>query len=673
MKNCIVLASQLAFVLLITSFTMDPPSKGPDVTSIDEKADPRNDFFQYANGNWIKNNPIPATEGRWGSFNVLAERNFDLLRKILEDAAADQNATAGSARQKTGDFYRLAMDTVKLERESYQPIQSDLTVIDQIKNTDDLMSTLGAFHRKGISGFFSMHVGQDVKQNERYVTWFSQGGLGLPDRDYYLKTDEKSVTIRNEYVKHINKMFAYVNIAGEGKTILEIETKMAEASMSKVDNRNMEKKYNKFSVHEFKRANSNINWDIYFTKTGLSTQKVDTVVVAHPAFFSFVNQIISNVPLEQWKLYMKWKLVNSTASYLHSDLTKESFAFYSTMLQGITQQKPRWKRAVSSANALIGEIVAQEYVKEAFSAESKAKVNLMVDDLREAFRSRINNLPWMSAETKTKAIEKLNSFNRKLGYPDKWEDYSKLEIKFDTYLANYYRARMFDYDDMISNLSKPVDKMKWKMLPQTVNAYYSAVMNEIVFPAAIMQPPFFTPDVDDAVNYGAIGAVIGHEFSHGFDDQGSKYDAKGNLSSWWTEQDRKLFEERTQKLVDQFNQFRVVDSVFVNGQLTLGENIADLAGLTVAYEAYQLRMKGKKREIINGFTPEQRFFIGYAQVWCSHARPEFLRNQVLTDPHSPAQFRVFGPLSNMQEFYNAFNVKPGDKMWRDEKDRVKIW
>ncbi len=676
MKRSILIAIGAA-LLGTTAFILADKPKGVDTESLNRKAKPQDDFFEFSNGGWINANPIPASEGRWGSFNVLAERNNDLLKKIMEDAAADKTAAPGTARQKIGDFYQIAMDTVKLEKEGITPAYPLIKDLEQLSSKEQLTATLARFHRKGISGFFNMYVGLDVKNNEKYVTWFSQGGLGLPDRDYYLKDDEKSKKIREEYKSHLIKMFVIFGsntelAEADATNVLELETGMAERSMSRVDNRNMEKKYNKFTYEKLKASYGNIDWETYFKLTGLTGKKTDTVIVAQPEFFTHINELFAS-DIKMAQSYLKWKIISSCAGYLNSAAEKQTFAFYGTVIQGVKEQKPRWKRVVASANGLIGELVAQEYVKVAFSPQSKQKVNAMVDNLREAFRVRINNLEWMSAPTKQKALEKLNSFNRKLGYPDKWEDYTKLIIKKDSYLANYFRAEEFGFDDMIDQLGKPVDKTKWSMLPQTVNAYYSPVMNEIVFPAAIMQPPFFDPNRDDAANYGAIGAVIGHEFSHGFDDQGSKYDAKGNLNSWWTEEDRKKFEERTKVLVEQFNKFQVLDSVFVNGQLTLGENIADLAGLTVAYEAYQMSRKGKSADKIDGFTPEQRFFIGFAQVWRTHARPEFLRNQVLTDPHSPAKFRVYGPLSNMPQFYDAFGVKQGNLMWREENTRVKIW
>ena len=499
--------------------------------------------------------------------------------------------------------------------------------------------------------------------------------MGLPDKDYYLKSDNRSQDIRKAYVNYVNEMFTMAtgqNDVNIGKNILQFETEMAQNCMSRTERRNMEKQYNPLTPEELNNKYSNIAWVQYFERIGLNTNRVTHFIVMQPDYFLHLNTSM-NANLDVWKTYLKWKVINASSPYLHSKAVNANFAFYGTKLTGTKEQKPRWKTVIGHANNMIGELVAQEYVKVAFTPESKKRVNEMVDNLRESFRDRINKLDWMSAPTKTKAIEKLNSFTRKLGYPDKWTDLTQLKVSRESYIANYFNSSEFWFKYNLNKLGNPVDKDEWEMLPQTVNAYYNPVNNEIVFPAAIMQPPFFDANADDAVNYGAIGAVIGHEFSHGFDDQGSKYDAQGNLNDWWTAEDRKLFDERTKVLVNQFNQFEVLDSVFVNGELTLGENIADLAGLTVSYDAYMRSLAGKQRTNIDGYTPEQRFFIGFGQVWRGHARPEFIRQQVVTDPHSPAKFRVLGPLSNMPQFYNAFGVKKGDGMWRDESARAKIW
>ncbi len=674
MKNKLIIAS--AIVALTTSaFIYNTVNKGIEINSIDKKTPPVNDFFQFSNGNWIKNNPIPASEGRWTAFNIVAERNNILLKQILETAAQTKNVDPESAQGKVGIFYRVAMDTIQLNNQGFSTIIQILKQIDKITNPKEIAERIAKLKMMGIPAAFGFDISQDVKNSSIYTSYLAQSGLGLPDKDYYLKSDNRSQDIRKAYVNYVNEMFTMAtgqNDVNIGKNILQFETEMAQNCMSRTERRNMEKQYNPLTPEELNNKYSNIAWVQYFERIGLNTNRVTHFIVMQPDYFLHLNTSM-NANLDVWKTYLKWKVINASSPYLHSKAVNANFAFYGTKLTGTKEQKPRWKTVIGHANNMIGELVAQEYVKVAFTPESKKRVNEMVDNLRESFRDRINKLDWMSAPTKTKAIEKLNSFTRKLGYPDKWTDLTQLKVSRESYIANYFNSSEFWFKYNLNKLGNPVDKDEWEMLPQTVNAYYNPVNNEIVFPAAIMQPPFFDANADDAVNYGAIGAVIGHEFSHGFDDQGSKYDAQGNLNDWWTAEDRKLFDERTKVLVNQFNQFEVLDSVFVNGELTLGENIADLAGLTVSYDAYMRSLVGKQRTNIDGYTPEQRFFIGFGQVWRGHARPEFLRQQVVTDPHSPAKFRVLGPLSNMPQFYNAFGVKKGDGMWRDESARAKIW
>lgn len=665
-----------AVIALTTSaFMYATILKGVDVTAIDKSVSPKEDFFLFANGNWIKNNPIPESESRWSAFNVVAERNNLLLKSILESAAANKTAPKGSSLAKVGAFYRVAMDTNKLETQRYEGIMELVKRIQYITSTEQLIETIALLHQNGISAAFGFDVSQDVKNSEVYTCYLAQSGLGLPDKDYYLKTDERSVKIQSAYKKYIMELMAPLNNGKAdlqaAESIYNFEKQLSEKCMSRTERRNMEKQYNLYKNTQLAHEFNNIKWDRYFEAIGLG-HKVEQVVVMQPSFFEQLNTQFTQ-DINGWKNYLTWKVVNAAAPYLHKAAADANFNFYGKLLTGAKEQKPRWKRVIGYANSMIGELVGQEYVKVAFTPESKQRVNVMVDNLSESFRQRITTLDWMSAPTKQKALEKLGSFKRKLGYPDKWTDLSQLQVTENSLIENYFNSSKFWFAYNINKLSKPVDKSEWEMLPQTVNAYYNPVNNEIVFPAAIMQPPFFDPKADDAVNYGAIGAVIGHEFSHGFDDQGSKYDALGNLNDWWTAEDRKQFDARTQLLINQFNKFEVLDSVFVNGELTLGENIADLAGLTVAFDAYQRSLKGKPRTTVDGYTPEQRFFIGFGQVWRGHARPEFLRQQVVTDPHSPAKFRVIGTLSNMTQFYEAFGVKQGNAMWKADSVRAKIW
>lgn len=673
MKNIIPAILVTTGLIVGSASILKKAPKGIEINSIDKSVLPGADFYRYANGNWLKNNPIPASESRWGSFNLVAERNNLVLRQILEDAAANKHAEPGSVKDKVGAFYRIFLDTNKRESMGIKPISAELSAINKLANKQQLMELIANFHKKGIRCFFGFYVGQDLKNSTTYISYISQGGLGLPDRDFYFKTDSKSVFIREEYVKHINAMNTLYGFGSNqiGESILQFETSLAKNAMNRTERRNQEKQYNKRSLKQLMDNYPDVNLGYYFQLHKLP--KFDSLIVSQPAFFEALNEIIKTNSLDEIKLYLKWCLMNNSAAYLDKKIEAQNFHFYSTILTGTKDQKPLWKRGIAAANNVVGDLLGMLFVEKTFSPDSKKRVNSMVDDIVEAFKVRLNGLTWMSNETRQKALLKLASFNRKFGYPDKWKDYSGLEIKEDSYIENIYRANEFGFNDMVSNLGKPIDRNRWGMTPQTVNAYYSPTLNEIVFPAAIMQPPFFDAMADDAVNYGSIGAVIGHELTHGFDDQGAKYGADGNLKSWWTNEDKEKFEAKTKVLVNQFNNFYVSDSLHINGELTLGENIADLGGLTIAYEAYQMRLKKNPGNIINGFTPEQRFFIGFAQIWKNNVRPEALRQLILTDPHSPGEFRVIGTLSNMPQFYEAFGIKEGDKMYRKSEERANIW
>jgi putative endopeptidase len=665
----------LAFVtaFFLFSFSIIESPTGIDESSMDKKVNPGTNFYLFANGTWLAKNPVPASESKWSNFNIVTERNNEVLRQLLEKAASDTNAAAGSTIQKVGTFYRLFMDTLKRDAEGIKPLVATYQKINDIQNKSELIGQLAELHEIGIRGFFGFYVSQDLKKSTSYICYLSQSGLGLPDRDYYTKTDKRSEDIRNAYKKHIAesaKLFGIIdtNFASD---VFAIEYELAMHSMTRTERRNQEKQYNKFSFAELNSRYPNLKFDLYFKTNQINSP--DSIIVSQPDFFAHLNHLVDSLNLSQLKQYVLWNAFNTSMGYLGSSYERKNFEFYGTILSGAKEQKPLWKRGISAANNIVGELLGQLFVEKVFTADSKQQVNAMVDLIVEAFKVRINQLEWMSAETKKMALVKLNSFNRKFGYPDVWTDYKNLEIKPDSYLENYFRASSFSHKDMLSKLGKPIDRNKWSMLPQTVNAYYSPTLNEIVFPAAIMQAPFFDPKADPAINFGSIGAVIGHELTHGFDDQGSKYGADGNLKSWWTNEDRAQFEKRTQKLTEQYNAYKMLDSLPINGALTLGENIADFGGLTIAFEALKMYTSKNPLPVINGFTAEQRFFIGFAQVWKNNARPETIRQLIMTDPHSPGEFRVVGTLSNMPSFFEAFGVQKGQKMFKNPEERVVIW
>jgi predicted metalloendopeptidase len=669
----------LAFIVL-AAFTLEKAIPALNLNGMNKSANPADDFYDYANGTWLKSNPVPESESRWGSFNEIVEQNNVLLSQILQEAAKNKAAKPNSAIDKVGKFYRVFMDTIKREAQGISPVLPYLQQIDAISSKEQLIQTIAKFHKIGVRCLFGASVGQDIKNSSSYIVYMGQGGVGLPDRDYYLKSDPKTLKIKKAYFDYISnafKIFGVENMVDTSnshiESIIGLETELASASMSRVERRDTEKQYNKFKKEEVYGKYANMLISAYFAS--IPELKFTDVIVSQPLFFDKVCQLTDKYNIEQWKLYLKWCFINSSMSYLNSECDKLRFDFYSTTLSGVKTQKPTWKRAIDATNATVGELLGQLFVEKAFSQNSKQRVNVILDNISEAFKGRLQKLDWMSGETKVKALEKLAGFTRKLGYPDKWKDYSKLNITEGSYFENHMNENIFSYNEMIDKMGKAVDRTEWGMLPQTVNAYYNPQNNEIVFPAAIMQPPFFNAYADEAVNYGSIGAVIGHEFLHGFDDQGSKYGPDGNLKSWWTEEDRKKFEVKTKMLVNQFNSYIVIDSLHVNGELTLGENIADLGGLTMAYEALKMYLKNNPsaNKIIDGYTPEQRFFIGFAQVWKNNSRPEAARQLILTDPHSPPQFRVFGTLSNMNQFYEIWGVKEGNKMFRRAEERAAIW
>jgi len=637
---------------------------------------PGNDFYGYASGTWVRNNPVPAKETRWGSFNMLRDFNINAVRSILEKAQADKNAPAGSVEKRVGDFYAAGMDSAAIEKLGYTPIKEDLASIDAIKTLPELQQKINQLRSSGIAGpLYGFYVGQDRKNVEVMIPQLSQGGTSLPDRDYYLKDDQRSVQIRAAFATYITALFGLTGIpqdqaSAAAQTVFNIEKQLAAAQLSRVELRDAYKTYNKFFLDDLSAATPGLNWKTTLQELEVNGQ--DSVLVNNPAFFTAVASLLKTVPLEAWKVYLKWNILRGAAPYLSTPFVNTNFAFIQ-VLTGQKIQTPRWQRMSSLTDGNIGELLGQLYVKEYFKPAAKARMEELVANLRKAFEIRIKSLDWMSAATKEKALVKLAAFRPKIAYPDKWENYEGLVIDRNRFFANIRNVNNWSYHFMIDRLGKPVDRERWGMTPPTVNAYYSATLNEIVFPAGILQFPFFDPNADDAVNYGGIGAVIGHEMSHGFDDNGSKYDADGTLRNWWTEDDRKKFDAKAAALARQFDGYTVLDTLHVNGKLTLGENIGDLGGLNVAYEAFKMTKQAQSGKKTDGFTPDQRFFLSWAQVWRGNILPETAAQFILTDPHSPGPYRTIGAPVNMDAWYRAFDVKEGDRLYKRPEDRIRIW
>jgi putative endopeptidase len=673
--SCFLSAFALAllFVAHLTVNAAGNASWGFSLSNLDKTCKPCDNFYEFAMGGWMKANPIPAEYPSWGTFTQLRDNNLTAMHSILEAAATSKSAP-GSNEQKIGDFYASCMDTAAIESAGLKPLDSDFAAIDAIHDRRTLDAEIARLQREGAGVVFRFGAGQDIKDSNRVIAFANQGGLGMPDRDYYFRDDEKSKQLRADYLQHVVKMFELAGdapdkAAAEASTVLTIETALAKASRTRVELRDPEKNYNLLQLAEIKSLTPEWSWENYLHAIGAPA--LEQINIRQPDFFKTMNQELDSVPLADWKVYLRWHLLHASAPGLPEKFVNENFDFYERKLSGTKEILPRWKRCVQSTDRNLGEALGKVYVDKYFPPAAKARAREMVNNLIAALREDIPTLSWMGPETKKEALAKLEAFNVKIGYTDKWRDYSKLTIDRGSYAANMRRSFEFEHARQLGKIGKPVDRTEWGMTPPTVNAYYSSSMNEIVFPAGILQPPFYNPNADDAVNYGGIGAVIGHEISHGFDDQGSKFDGKGNLHEWWTPEDRKNFTDRGDCVVNQFNGYEVEPGLHQNGKLVLGESIGDLGGLAIAYAAYEKSIATKRPADIDGFTPEQRFFLGWAQVWGTNQRAEAARLQTNTDPHPLPQFRGNGPLSNLEAFAKAFGCKKGEVMVRESP--CKIW
>ena len=650
-------------------------TSGIDLTNLDTTAVQGADFYQYACGGWMKKHPLTNEYSRFGSFDMLAENNREQLKGLIVEIAAGQNAQ-GTIGQKIGDIYKLAMDSVKLNADGVTPIQADLEKIASVKDKSEIVPLMAELAHSGVFPYFSFYVGADIMDSKSNLFQLYQGGISLGEKEYYLDNDDVTVNIRNKYKEHIVKMFqlaGFDEAAAKKKmeAVMDIETRIAKASFSAVEQRNPAANYHKMSLDELKKEIPGIDWDAFLN--GIGVKGVTELSVSQVDPIKEVEKIINSLPVENQIAYMQWSLIDRAAGYLSDDLVAQNFDFYGKTLSGKQTNQPRWKRAVSTVNGVLGEAVGQMYVEKYFPAAAKERMVQLVKNLQTALGERIRNLEWMGDSTKIKAIEKLNSFYVKVGYPDKWRDYTGLNIEKDSYWANVKRATEFELDYMLSKAGKPVDRDEWGMTPQTVNAYYNPTTNEICFPAGILQYPFFYMNADDAFNYGAIGVVIGHEMTHGFDDQGRQFDKDGNLKDWWTAEDAKRFEERAQVMVNFFDSIQVLPGLNANGSLTLGENIADHGGLQVSFQAFKNATKDAPLLVKDGFTPEQRFFLSYAGVWAGNIRDEQIRLQTKSDPHSLGRWRVNGALPQIGAWYDAFGIKEGDPMYLAPEKRVSIW
>lgn len=675
----------LLFVPATNSFA-DPPKNenadgdvavllsGIDQELISEKVRPGDDFYRYSNEKWLESTKIPADKSDYGIFTMLDDQTQQQVRELIEAVAADTDAAKGTAAQQVGDLYRSYTNLKRRNQLGIKPIESLINDVKEVDSMDAMGRVMGKLHRFGIATPIGLYVSVDARNSDRYITYIDQSGITLPDRDYYLQDEPQYVKLRKElavYATDLLNAVGFEDAEAMGKAIVDIETAIAKQQWTKTENRDPVKTYNLRSADEVQSMVAPFSWTAFGNAYQLAAD--EPIVVGQPSYFESLGDLAEGFTLEQWKAYQAFQVVDAYANHLSESLEKRHFDFHGTAMSGIDEQRPLWKRAVSTTGSVLGELVGQLYVEKHFTPQAKERMNELVDNLKRAFAGRIDSLEWMGEGTQKQALEKLTQFNTKIGYPDVWKSYEVLKIGKQSLAANTLAAAEFESDRNLSKLGEPIDRNEWHMTPQTINAYYNPTMNEIVFPAAILQPPFFNLKADDAVNYGGIGAVIGHELSHGFDDKGSKFDGKGNLRNWWTEEDRTEFDRRAAGLVKQYNEYRPVEDMAINGELTLGENIGDLGGLSVAYAAYRLSLDGKEAPVIDGLTGDQRFFLGWGQVWRRLYRDAELRKRLIVDPHSPSQYRVNGIVRNMDAFYEAFDIKPGDAMYIAPEDRVRIW
>ncbi len=652
-----------------------------DVSYMDQSIDPKADFYRFANGNWLDKTEIPDDEGRWGGFGELSRKNNKKVLQIMESSAENPEFESGSDERKAIDFFAVGMDSSLAEKAGSKPIQAWLDKIDALESKSAVRQILAELHSSGYNSFNDgFNVIPHLKKSTLNAMYLGSGGLGLPNRDYYTKEDQKSQEIRDKYVAHVERMFGLVlgqgDYSGTARDIMNLENALALKTLTPIEQRNLPALYNPMTVGDIQKIAPQFDWASYLSEMGV--EEVDTIIVTEPEFIKEMARVIDETELGVIKDYLKWNVINRASAYLNNEIVQANFDFYGKVIRGTKEMRPRWERVLSSTNSVMGEAIGKVYVAETFPPEAKASAEEMVKNLITAFENRIQNLEWMSDSTKQQALKKLGRLTVKIGYPDEWKDYSALQVQNSgedySYLRNMENAWKFQHQDNLDDLGQDVDKKEWQMSPQTVNAYFHPLNNEIVFPAAILQPPFYNYTADAAMNYGGMGAVIGHEISHGFDDNGSRFDPDGNMINWWSEEDKKKFEARTEDLVAQFDAYEPLDSVFVQGKLTLGENIGDLGGLNAAYDALQIYYQSNEKPgLIDGYTQEQRFFISWATIWRTKYRDEFLRTQVMTDPHSPGPYRAIGPLVNMETFFQAFDIKEGDPLWKPVEERVNIW